>query len=194
MKLLFDFFPIVLFFVTYKFGSAWVPEEHAWLKDNPIYLATLVAIAATVVQVGHAWIRQRKVENMHWWSLALIVGFGGATLYLKDPIFIKWKPTVLDWLLAALFLGSQALGGKPLIERMLGGQLELPAHLWRRLNMAWSTFFVTMGGLNLYVAYRFEETTWVNFKLFGVLGLTVLFVILQSLYLSRYLPEPKPEK
>lgn len=79
MKLLFDFFPIVLFFVTYKFGSAWVPEEHAWLKDNPIYLATLVAIAATVVQVGHAWIRQRKVENMHWWSLALIVGFGGAT-------------------------------------------------------------------------------------------------------------------
>lgn len=113
---------------------------------------------------------------------------------MKDPIFIKWKPTVLDWLLAALFLGSQALGRKPLIERMLGGQLELPAHLWRRLNMAWSTFFVTMGGLNLYVAYRFEETTWVNFKLFGVLGLTVLFVILQSLYLSRYLPEPKPEK
>lgn len=194
MKLLFDFFPILLFFITYKFGPALAPADQAWLRENPIYLATLVAMGASIVQVAYTWIKNRKIENMHLLSLVLIVVFGGATLYLKDPLFIKWKPTVLNWLFGAVFLGSQLFGGRTVIERMLGGQLELPAPIWRRLNLIWAVFFIVVGGVNLYVAYRFEEAVWVNFKLFGMLGLTFLFVILQSLYLARYLPEPKPEE
>lgn len=190
MKLLVDFFPILLFFVAYKFGSL-LPLQDPWLRENPIYLATLVAIAASILQVAVTWVKNRKVENMHLVSLVLIVVFGGATLYLKDPLFIKWKPTVLNWLFGSVFLGSQVIGQKPIIERMLGGQLELPALVWRRLNLAWSTFFIAIGAINLYVAYSFEEQVWVNFKLFGMLGLTFLFVILQSFYLSRYLPEPE---
>lgn len=193
MKLLFDFFPILLFFVAYKFGSL-LPLEDPWLRENPIYLATLVAIVASVLQVGVTWIKNRKVENMHLVSLVLIVVFGGATLYLKDPLFIKWKPTVLNWLFGVVFLGSQFIGRQTIIERMLGGQLELPVPIWRRLNLAWATFFILIGAINLFVAYSFEEQVWVNFKLFGMLGLTFVFVILQSFYLSRYLPEPKPEE
>jgi intracellular septation protein len=192
MKLLFDFFPILLFFVAYKFGGQ-LPLDDPWLKDNPIYIATLVAIVASVLQVGGTWVKNRKVENMHLISLVLIVVFGGATLYLKDPLFIKWKPTVLNWLFGLVFLGSQFIGRKPIIERMIGGQLELPAPVWRKLNLLWTGFFFTIGAINLYVAYSFEEQVWVNFKLFGMLGLTFLFVILQSIYLSRYLPEAKPE-
>lgn len=194
MKLLFDFFPILLFFVTYKFGPALTFIDDPWLKENPIYLATIVAIVASVGQVGFTWIKNRKLENTHLLSLGLIVVFGGATLYLKDPMFIKWKPTVLNWLFGTVFLGSQFIGKKAAIERMLGSQLELPQPVWRRLNLAWTVFFFLGGGINLLVAYNFDEATWVNFKLFGMLGLTFVFVILQSMYLSRYLPEAKPEE
>lgn len=194
MKLLFDFFPILLFFVAYKFGPLWAPVDSPWLRENPIYLATFVAMAASLVQVGYTWIKNRKIENMHLVSLVLIVVFGGATLYLRDPMFIKWKPTVLNWLFGIVFLASQAFGERTVIERMLGSQLELPGSVWRRLNLVWTLFFIAIGGVNLFVAYRFEEAVWVNFKLFGMLGLTFLFVILQSIYLSRYLPEPKPEE
>ncbi len=194
MKLLLDFFPILLFFIAYKFGAALTPDDYPLFKEKPIYLATLVAIVASVLQVSYLWIRNRKVENMHLISLVLIVVFGGATLFLKDPQFIKWKPTVLNWLFGVVFLGSQVIGEKTVIERMLGSQLELPDWVWRRLNLAWATFFIAIGCVNLYVAYEFEEQVWVNFKLFGMLGLTFLFVILQSFYLSRYLPETKPEE
>jgi intracellular septation protein len=194
MKLLLDFFPILLFFFAYKIGPALTPADYPWLKENPIYLATSVAIVASVLQVVYTWVRNRKVENMHLVSLVLIVVFGGATLYLRDPQFIKWKPTVLNWLFGAVFLGSQVIGRKTVIQRMLGGQLELPEFVWRRLNLAWAAFFILIGGVNLYVAYQYEEQVWVNFKLFGMLGLTFLFVILQSFYLSRYLPEAKPEE
>lgn len=193
MKLLFDFFPIILFFITYKFGPELAPAADPWLRENPIYLATFVAMGASVIQVGYTWIKNRKIENMHLVSLVLIVVFGGATLYLKDPIFIKWKPTVLNWLFGVVFLASHVFGERTVIERMLGGQLELPGLVWRRLNLVWAAFFIVIGAVNLYVAYRFDEAVWVNFKLFGMLGLTFLFVILQSFYLSRYLPEPKPE-
>ena len=179
MKLLIDFFPIVLFFAAYKLAD--------------IYVATLAAIAGAILQVGFVWFRTRRVETMHLVSLALILVFGGATWFLRDPTFIKWKPTVLNWLFGAAFLGSQFIGRQPVIQRMLGAQLELPAAMWRRLNLAWSTFFIVIGAVNLYVAYTFEESTWVNFKLFGMLGLTVLFILLQSFYLSRYLPDPSPE-
>jgi intracellular septation protein len=175
MKLLVDFFPIVLFFAAYKLGD--------------IYMATLAAIVGAVLQVGFTWFRTRKVETMHLISLVLIVVFGGATWFLRDPTFIKWKPTVLNWLFATVFLGSQFVGKQPVIQRMLNAQIELPPVVWRRLNMAWSAFFIFIGAVNLYVAYHFEESVWVNFKLFGMLGLTVVFVLLQSVYLAKHMPE-----
>jgi intracellular septation protein len=178
MKLLFDFFPILLFFVAYK------------LFD--IYIATAVAIAASFTQVGYAWWRNRKLEPMHLLTLVIIVVFGGLTLYLRDEMFIKWKPTVINWLFGLVFIVSQWWGEKTMIERMMGGSLSLPDGVWRRLNLSWSSFFVLVGVANLIVVYGFDTETWVNFKLFGMLGLTLVFVVLQSIYLSRYVPEPEP--
>ena len=180
MKLFLDFFPIILFFAAYKLAD--------------IYVATLAAIAGSLLLVGYTWFRNRKVETMHLVSLLLIVIFGGLTWFLRDPTFVKWKPTVLNWLFAAVFIGSQWVGKQPVIQKMLSSQIELPEPVWRRLNMAWSLFFITIGAVNLYVAYHFDEQTWVNFKLFGMLGLTFVFVLIQSFYLSRYMPEARTEE
>lgn len=179
MKLLIDFFPVLLFFIAYQ------------LYD--IYIATAVAIAAALVQVGFQWLVHRKVEKMHLVTLGLLVLFGGMTLILRDPLFIKWKPTVVNWLFAVIFLGSQFIGSKNLIERMMSHAIELPKQIWLHLNMGWTTFFITMGALNIYVAYSYPEETWVNFKLFGMLGLTLLFVLAQGFYIGRYInPENIP--
>jgi len=180
MKMFFDFFPIILFFIAYKFQG--------------IYVATMVAIAATFVQVGWVWLRHRRVETMHLVTLGLIVVFGGATLYLHDEQFIKWKPTVINWLFGVAFLASQYIGGKPFIQRMMANNIELPERVWYRLNLSWALFFLFLGGVNLFVIYTFDTDTWVNFKLFGMLGLTFAFVLLQAVFLSRYLPEPESTK
>lgn len=181
MKLLFDFFPIFLFFFAYKFFG--------------IYVATGVAIAATIGQVGLVWFKTRKIEKMHIITLAMIVAFGGATLFLKDETFIKWKPTVINWIFGLVFLGSQFIGKQPLVERMMGKNMSLPAMIWHRLNLMWALFFIALGCANLYVIYRFDTNTWVNFKLFGMLGLMLLFVFAQALYLSRYVnSETEPEE
>ncbi|MCL4315691.1 MAG: septation protein A [Gammaproteobacteria bacterium] len=172
MKFLFDFFPIILFFAAYKAYG--------------IYIATGVAIAASFIQVGLFWHKHRRFENMQLISLGLIAVFGGVTLLLHDEIFIKWKPTVLNWLLAAAFLGSQFIGGKNFVQRMMGAAIVLPVVIWRRLNLAWVIFFAMLGAANLYVVYHFDTDTWVDFKLFGMLGLTFAFVIAQSLYIARY--------
>ena len=177
MKLLFDFLPIVLFFVAYK------------LYD--IYIATAVAIAASVIQVGWAWFRHGKVENMHWITLGVIVVFGGLTLILRDETFIKWKPTLVNWLFAAAFLGSQFIGKQSLLKRMMAANITLPEPIWLRLNMSWVSFFVVMGAANLYVAFNYDTDTWVNFKLFGMMGLTIIFIIAQAFYLSRHI---KPDQ
>lgn len=176
MKILFDFFPILLFFIAFKVFD--------------IYVATAVAIAATALQVAVAWLRKRKVEPMHLITLVLIVVFGGATIYFKDETFIKWKPTVVNWLFGLAFLLSQVFGERPFVERMLGSNVQLPPPIWRRLNLMWAVFFLTLGVVNLFVAYSFDTETWVNFKLFGLLGLTLLFAVAQSIYLSRYVSEP----
>ena len=175
MKLIFDFFPILLFFIAYK------------LYD--IYVATLVAIVASFVQVGGYWWKHRRFENLHLITLAMIVVLGGATLYLQDESFIKWKPTLVNWIAGVLFLGSHFIGGKTIIERMMGHAIMLPAMIWRRLSVAWVLFFVLLGVVNLYVVYSFDTDTWVNFKLFGMLGLTLVFVIGQAFYLSRHMQE-----
>ncbi|MEJ1298836.1 MAG: septation protein A [Candidatus Sedimenticola sp. (ex Thyasira tokunagai)] len=175
MKFLTDLFPVILFFVAYKFYD--------------IYTATAVAIAAAFVQVGFNWFRHRKVEKMHLVTLGLLAFFGGLTLLLRDPLFIMWKPTVINWLFGVAFIGSQFIGKRLLVERMMGHAVKLPNVVWKQLNLAWALFFLAMGGLNLYVAFNFAEETWVNFKLFGMMGLTFLFVILQSLYMARFMTE-----
>jgi len=173
MKLLFDFLPILLFFIAYKLAD--------------IYVATGVLIVTTLAQVGWIWLRQRRVEKMPLFTAALVLVLGGATLLLHDPVFVKWKPTVVNWLFAAVFLGSRFIGQKTLLERMMGEQLELPAPVWVKLTFAWAIFFVVMGAANLYVAFTFSENAWVNFKLFGLLGLTLVFVLAQAAYMSRHL-------
>lgn len=182
MKLLFDFFPILLFFIAYKVFD--------------IYWATGVAIAASFVQVGYSWWKTRKIESMHLVTLVIIVVFGGLTLYLKDEQFIKWKPTVINWLFGVVFLASQWLGDKPMIERMMSSNadLSLPPAVWRNLNLSWTLFFFILGGVNWFVMTTFDTATWVNFKLFGMLGLTLVFVLLQSVYLSRHLPTAQTDK
>ncbi len=175
MKFLFDLFPVILFFIAFKFEG--------------IFVATAVAIAATIAQIAWVKLRGAKVSNMQWTALGIIVVFGGATLLLRDETFIKWKPTVLYWLAGGAFLGALAFGKNLIKAVMAEGGLELPEPVWFKLCVAWGVFFLFKGALNLYVAYNFETDTWVNFKLFGGMGLMFAFVIAQALWLSKYLPE-----
>ena len=180
MKLLLDFFPIILFFVAFKFAG--------------IYVATAVAIVATVAQI--AWLRYStgKVEPMQWVSLGVIVLFGGATIVAHNETFIKWKPTVLYWLMgSALFVG-QVFFKKNFLKSLMGSQLQLPDAAWRVTTWSWTAFFAVMGLVNLWVAYNFDTDTWVNFKLFGGMGLMLLFVLAQALYLGRYMKTEEASK
>jgi len=201
VKLLFDLFPVLLFFLAYMAGKR-APEtastlvggalgtlgagSQVGLDQAPILLATAVAIVATFAQVGWLVARGRKVDQMLWISLAIIVVMGGATLWLRDPTFIKWKPTVLYWSFAGVLLGAEFLLGRNLIRAMLGQQIALPDPVWTRLSLSWGAFFLAMGALNLYVAYNFSENAWVNFKLFGGMGLMLVFVLAQGMYLARF--------
>jgi intracellular septation protein len=172
MKFLFDLFPVILFFAAFKFFG--------------IYIATAVAIAATVAQIAWVCYRHRKIDNIQWVTLGVIVVFGGATLLLHDETFIKWKPTVLYWLFAAALLIAEFGFRKNLIKAMMGKQMALPDSVWRWLLMSWVGFFAVMGVLNLYVAFNFSTDAWVNFKLFGGTGLMLAFVVLQALLLAKY--------
>ena len=175
MKFLFDFFPVILFFVAFKVSD--------------IFVATGVAIAASIAQIAWVLARRKKVTNMQWMSLVIIVVFGGATLLLRDETFIKWKPTVLYWLAGVVFLGGLAFGTNLVKSIMAEGGLELPEPVWTRLAVAWGVFFIFKGTLNLWVAYTFSTDVWVNFKLFGGMGLMLAFVLAQAWWISRYLPD-----
>ena len=179
MKFLFDLFPVILFFVTFKIYG--------------IFAATAVAIAATFGQIGWVWYRHRKVDKMLWISLVIIVIFGSATLILQDETFIKWKPSVLYWLFSAALLIAHAVFKKNLIRAMMQEQIILPDQIWARLNASWAMFFALMGAANLYVAFNYSTETWVNFKLFGFMGLMLAFVLLQGLMLAKYM-EDKEDK
>ncbi|MDO8279370.1 MAG: septation protein A [Burkholderiaceae bacterium] len=181
MKILLDFFPIILFFAAFKVWG--------------IYVATAVAIVATVLQIGWLYFKHGKVEPMQWVSLAVIILFGGATLVAQNETFIKWKPTVLYWLMGGALLVGQLVFRKNLLKSLMGAQMQLPEAAWRTMNWSWTLFFGAMGVLNLWVAFNFDTDTWVSFKLFGGLGLMALFVLIQALYLSRYMKpdeQPKP--
>lgn len=175
MKQLFEFFPIILFFIAFK------------LYD--IYVATAVVIVATIIQVAYTWFKHRKVEVMQWITLGLILVMGGATLYFQDEQFIKWKLSIIEWLFGVAFLGSQFIGKKPFIERMMSGSLTLPDFVWKRLNIMWGSFFISVGFINLYVMYNYNTEDWVIFKTFGVPGLMVIFILLQMVFLYKYIPD-----
>ncbi len=205
MKFLKEFLPIIIFFLAYKFYAelpislidqintlglpALIPAE----PTHAIYFATLIAIIASGISlVLHYW-QERKMNKNQIVTFVLFVVFGGSTLLLRDPAFIQWKPSVINLLFATVFLGSAYIGEKTMIERLMSSALEAPKHIWGRLNMAWVIFFVTVAALNLYVAYQFSEQTWVNFKLFGMLGLTFAFLVMQMVILNRYITI-KPEE
>jgi intracellular septation protein len=174
-KQLFEFFPIILFFIAFK------------LYD--IYVATAVVIVATIVLVGYNWFRYRKVEMMQWITLALVVVMGGLTLILHDEQFVKWKLSIIEWLFGLVFLASQFIGDKPVVERMMSASLTLPKAIWKKLNVMWASFFIGVGFLNLYVMYHYNTDDWVTFKTFGVPALMVIFIVLQMIFLYKYLPQ-----
>lgn len=175
MKFLFDMFPVILFFVAFKLYG--------------IYEATAVAIVASIGQIAWVWFKHRKVEPMLWVSLGVIVVFGGATLLLQNETFIKWKPTVLYWLFAVALCVAAYFFRKNLIRTMMEKTVTLPEPVWTKLLWSWIGFFATMGVLNLYVAYNYSTDTWVNFKLFGGMGLMLVFVFGQALMLSKHIQE-----
>lgn len=209
MKLLYDLFPIILFFVTYHKADTLVqntPLGNLVDTNQPevivaTILATGIAIIASFIQVGGFWLKHRRFEKMHLFSLAIISVLGGITIMFGNPAFIQWKPTVLNWAFAVVFLGSQYVGSKNIMHRMIGGQIELPEHVWIRLNWSWVIFFLLSGIANLYVAFYYglelDEKTrmdnWVNFKLFGLMGMTFVFVIAQAFYMARYIKETPEE-
>lgn len=204
MKLLLDFLPILLFFGTFKYTeshkewAATFATEHlgflvaggvVGISEAPVMLATVVVVIASMVQVGWLKARGKKVDLMLWISLGLVVVLGGLTVWLHSETFIKWKPTGLYWAMGLSFLISQTLMGKNLLKLMIGQQMQLPETVWARLGLAWVIFFAAMGFLNLWVAYNFSTDAWVNFKLFGGIGLMLLFTLAQGLYISRHLPD-----
>ena len=184
MKFLYDLFPLLLFFVAFKFFG--------------IYVATAVAIAASFLQVGFFWLRHRRFETMQLVTLAVIAVFGGLTLALHDDAFIKWKPTLVYWILAVLMFGSQWLGKKTLMERMMSAQIALPAQVWRQINLSWGIFFAVLGAVNIYVAFYYgldlsdevRRNIWVDFKVFGSFGLTLVFAIAQAFFMAKHIQEP----
>lgn len=202
MKLLFDLFPVILFFATFKYteknpelASSWMGSLLGFVPDDiklaPILLATVVVIAATVAQIIWVHFRHSKVDKMLWVSLVLVVVFGGLTLAFQNEAFIKWKPTILYWVFAGSMAFSALILKKNPIKAMLGEQLTLPEAIWGKLNLAWIAFFLIMGVLNLVIAFNFSTDTWVNFKLFGGMGLMLVFVLGQGMLLSKYVEEEK---
>jgi intracellular septation protein len=173
MKFLFDLFPVILFFIAFKFFG--------------IFTATAVAIVATIAQIIYCKIRYGVVDKMLLISGVIITVFGGATLLLKDPTFIQWKPTILYWLFSVSLLGAQLIFKKNPIRSFMEKQISLPDSVWGKLNLAWALLFVALGFLNLYVAFNYSQDTWVNFKLFGITGIMFVFIVIQTLVLSKYL-------
>jgi intracellular septation protein len=204
MKLLLDFLPILLFFATYKYAEAhkdwaavFATEHFGFMvsggmvgeQEAPVLLSTLVVIAATALQVAWLKARGKKIDTMLWVSLGLIVVLGGATVWFHNETFIKWKPSVLYWVMALALWASANLFGKDILRKMIGDQLKLPDPIWKRLTLLWCAFFAVMGVINILVAYNFSTDSWVNYKLFGGTGLMIIFMIGQGLYVSRHIEE-----
>jgi intracellular septation protein len=180
MQALLDFLPVVAFVATY-----WVTGDMS--------TAIAVIMGAVTLQVLTTWLVKRELSRMLLASAALVIVLGGTSLILDDPLFFKWKPTGLYWLFALVFLGSQFIGKQPMVKRMMlsvaQDEFELTDTVWMQLNLAWVAFFIAAGCANIYVAYNYAEATWVNFKLFGLFGMTFVFLVLQTLWLSRHMSD-----
>ena len=187
MKFLFDFFPIIAFFIAF-----YVPED----REQGIYLATYTIIIATTIQIVLYWLLYKKFEKMHLITFVVVLIFGGLTIFLHDENFIKWKPTIVNWCFSTAFIASHFIGEKTLIERMLNmaeNKLTLPTHVWRNLNISWAVFFIFMGFVNLYVAFNYSTEFWVNFKAWGMTLLNLSFMIGMGIYLYKYVKDIEPE-
>ena len=189
MKQLTEFLPIVLFFIIYQMKGETI-ELGSWSHTlDGIFSATAVLMAATAIQIAISFAISRRIEKRQLWLLLAVMVFGGATLFFRNQMFIQWKPTIFNWVLALAFGISQFVGKKNLMQRTLGSQLELPHVAWRRLNMLWTINFAVVGALNLYVAYYYSEETWVSYKLYSAIGFTVLLTILTAILIGPHLKE-----
>ena len=185
MKILFDLFPLLVFFAAFKLYG--------------IFVATAASIGASALQVAIFWARHRRFETAQVITLVAMVILGGLTLAFHNVAFIQWKLTVVDWIFAALLFGSQWFGKRTILERMLGAQLVLPASVWRWLNVSWGLFFLVMGSLNLYIAFFYganltaaqRQHIWVDFKVFGSTALMLVFSVAQALVVANYLRRTK---
>ena len=182
MKLLYDFFPVLIFFIIYKMTN--------------IYTATGALIIASAAQIGYLWLRKHRIETMHVITFVLVLVFGGITIYLHDAMYLKWKVSVVNWLFGVAFMVSQFIGRKTLIQYLFESTtdhhgkhqaINLPKHAWRQLNLMWTVYFFVVGFINIYVVYHFSTADWVDFKVFGMIGLTLIFIVLQSFYLYKHI-------
>ena len=204
MKLFFDFLPLILFFGTFKVAegqaaaAARFATEHMGFvvsggvvgpEEAPVLLATVVVVFATLLQIGFLLLTRRKVHAMLWVTFGIVTVLGAATVWFHNPTFIKWKPSVLYWATALVFWASQTIFGKNLVRSVLAEQVRLPLQIWHRLNIAWIAFFASMGVLNLYVAYNFSTSTWASFKVFGITGVMLIFMVAQGFYVARYVQD-----
>jgi intracellular septation protein len=207
MKFLLDFLPIILFFGTFKLADAHADAAAKFATDHlgfavsggivgpgeaAVLLATVVVIVATLLQITLLLLTRRKVDTMLWVTFLLVTVLGGATVWFHNPTFIKWKPSALYWAMGVVFWASQAFFDKNVLQSLVGEQLELPAAIWRRLNFAWIAFFVLMGIANLYVAYHYSTSTWASFKVFGLTGLMLVFMLGQGFYVARFVADDDP--
>lgn len=192
MKQLIDFIPLILFFIVYKLDPRTVEFAGQSFELGGIFSATGVLIASSIVVYGLILLVQRKLEKGQWLTLLACLVFGGMTIAFNSETFLKWKAPVVNWLFAAAFAGSHFIGKQPLIQRIMGHAISLPQPLWTRLNIAWVMFFLFCGAANLFVAFTFHEF-WVDFKVFGSLGMTLLFLIAQGVFLARHMHDSAPE-
>lgn len=191
MKQFIDFIPLLLFFIVYKIEPRIVEIAGHSLTVGGIYSATAMLIISSLVVYGALFISQRKLEKSQWLTLIACLVFGSLTLAFHSETFLKWKAPVVNWLFALAFAGSHFIGDKLLIKRVMGHALTLPDAVWTRLNLAWVAFFIFCGAANLFVAFTFQSI-WVDFKVFGSLGMTLLFLVGQGIYLSRHLHDTDP--
>ena len=205
MKFLFDIFPVILFFISYKWGesnaqfaqevtnqmlSHLIAGKNVTVEQAPILLATSLAIIASVIQIIYMLVRRKKIDAMLWISFFIITVFGSATIYFQNDLFIKWKPTIIYWCYSLSFLIGQFIFKKNFLKAVMGSQLTMPDQVWDKISLAWVAYFFFMGALNLYVAFHFSQSQWVSFKLYSI-GALPVFLIIQSFFLAKYIEEPQ---
>lgn len=194
MKQLLEFLPLVLFFGAYQMnGESVTIGSYSHTFDGIFSATAVLMVSSVIVWLLASAISRHNDRRLMWMAIAVAV-FGAATLILRDQRFIQWKPTVFNWVLAVVFLGSQFVGERNLLERLLGNQLSVTRRVWTQLNALWIGNFVLVGALNLYVAYQYEEAFWVSYKLYSSIGFTLTVMLLTILIVAPHLREQSDEQ